>query len=142
MAAFALLILALMAPPADWDAVKALQPGITVRVEPLDGGREIQGRLIEATDTSVVVEADGTRSIVPLETIRQVARVQGRAKRLAIRGFLVGAAGGALLGAATVKSNRGVWAASLALGWGAIGSMIGALAGAGDQDVNVVYRRP
>ena len=55
----------------------------------------------------------------------------------ALRGLGIGATGGATLGA-VAETNKAQWSALMALGWGAIGAVIGAVNGL-DRDRVLVY---
>jgi len=149
---FASLIVLLIAGPASasggiragqgqWTNVVALPSGASVRVLD-DAGGTLNGEFTAATDEKIIVAVGTDRFEVAKERVQRVElRVGGGVGRGAKRGFLIGAAAGALVGFATVKSNRGAWIPFLALGWGGVGAAVGALDGRSNWRYSLVYQR-
>ena len=109
----------------DWASVTALRPQSSIAVT-LFTGKRIRGKLVTVDDQRIVVDVVEVRR----SEIQQVALFTGLARSTrAKRGFLVGAAAGALLAALTVETNRGSWMLMMSAGWGALGAMFGALGG-------------
>ena len=125
--------------PNDWDAVKALGHGITVRVQQLEG-RQIEGRLVSVDDVAITVVAKGTTFSLDRQSIGQIDRVGRQVGKRAERGLLIGAGGGAALGYSMAETNRGLWTALMAAGWGALGALIGAADGSREHEYRLVYR--
>ena len=128
-------------PYHDWEAVKALSSGSAVRIEQF-GGRQVEGRLGSVDDTEITVVEKDTAIPLDRQTIRQVGRVGRQVKRRAGIGSLVGAVGGAILGHSVAEANRGLWTVLMAVGWGAIGTLIGAVDGFRERDYRLVYESP
>jgi hypothetical protein len=85
----------------------------------------VSGNVERVSDDALDVSGEGVTSHVPRASIRTVERVLpkhvGRAAR---RGLLIGALGGAVLGAVATESNRGPWMAAMAAGWGALSAQL------------------
>lgn len=126
---------------SDWEAVKALAPGTPLRID-VDRGRYAEGTLQAIDDTQITIVRNTRVTTASRAEVRQVERVGARqtAKR-AGWGLVIGAVGGAILGYAATETNKGAWAARMALGWGAIGGVIGAIDGVHARERTVVYRR-
>ena len=81
-------------PAADWDAVKALSPGVTVRVH---AAHTIAGPLVSVSEDAVVVHSDsGQRTVTRAEIKRVDLKKRSHRGRNALIGMGVG--GGAGLG--------------------------------------------
>jgi hypothetical protein len=124
-----------------WSVVRALPPGTSVRVV-ADDGSVVTGMVMTSTDDSVDVQPSGDRRHLPRASVARVERERQHVARHVGRGFLVGAAAGAVLGVAATRSNRGKWGLALGLGWGGIGAAAGAVRGALTIDREIVYERP
>ena len=104
-----------------WASVESVPTGANVRVE-LAGGSSIVGTLVSADPHGIVVQHGvASRAIGRGEVVRLFAARSRRVADHAVRGFLAGAAVGALQGLLLTESNRGKWAAMLGAGWGALG---------------------
>jgi hypothetical protein len=108
----------------------------------VDRGRYAEGTLQAIDDTQITILRNASVMIAPRAEVRTVERVGARqtAKRAGL-GLLIGAVGGAILGYAVTETNKGAWAARMALGWGGIGGAIGAIDGRHARERIVVYRR-
>ena len=123
----------------DWEAVKALNAGATVRIQQL-GGRQVEGRLVSVDDAVIAIVAEGMTFSFERQSVRQIDRLARHVSKRAGLGLLIGAGGGAALGYATAETNRGLWTALMAAGWGAVGALIGAVDGLREHDYLLVYR--
>lgn len=116
----------------DWMAVVALPPGQNVRV---DAMQQIEGSVEHADVNGLVLVVRGRRTELPRKTVSRVVAVGSRSVgRHARNGLIIGAVAGAGVGAAAARSNRGEWVALMAIGWGGIGTLIGALEGLKHDD--------
>ena len=112
----------------DWASVKALRPQSTVALTLVTGER-LRGKLVTVDDQRLVISSDQSVEVMR-SSIQRVTLFTGLARSArAKRGFLVGAAAGALVAALTVESNRGPWMLMLSSGWGALGALFSALDG-------------
>ena len=125
----------------DWNRVKALTADAIVRIEQV-GGRQLEGRLVSATDTEVAILVGVATVVVDRQSIRQVDQVVRPVGKRALLGLLIGGAGGAILGHSTAESNKGAWTALMAAGWAAIGAVIGVVDGLKTRDYRLVYQSP
>jgi hypothetical protein len=125
---------------SDWQAVVALQPGVVLRVETFSRER-LRGPL-ERVDSDHVTLASPKGAVdIPRGSVRRVIQVGNRhVGRYALRGLLIGAAAGGTWGA-TVETNKGKWSALMAVGWGTIGAVIGAVNGL-DREQYLWYDSP
>jgi len=123
----------------DWDAVKVLSAGATVRIQEL-GGRQVEGRLVSVDDAVIAILAKGMTFSFDRQSVRQIDRLERPVSKRARLGLLIGAGGGAVLGYSTAETNRGLWTALMAAGWGAVGALIGAVDGLREHDYRLVYR--
>lgn len=124
----------------EWERVMRLTCGTIVTVE--TGSETIAGRLVSAETDRLTILTRGTESTVARSGARRVTMSQRLTRQKAGRGFGVGALAGGLVGALTTRSNRVPWATMLAAGWGAMGALFGAIDGASDRRVIVVYEAP
>ncbi len=123
----------------DWDAVKALRAGATVRIQQF-GWRQVEGRLVSVDDAVIMIDAEGTTLSLDRQSIHQIERFGRQVRKRAGLGLLIGAGGGAVLGYSTAETNRALWTPLMAAGWGAIGALIGAVDGLREHDYRLVYR--
>jgi len=118
-----------------WDQVKALSAGTFVRVSV--ASHSVSGQLQDVTDTSLAIESDKKRESFARQDVTRVSvKKQGHRGRNALIGLGAGAAIGATIGAAAYKgctgfcifqTTRGQNAGFGALGFGFIGTIVGAL---------------
>jgi len=89
-----------------------------------------QGEFLGA-DTDHLTMAVARRPVdIRRAEVRRLYRVSERkVGRFALRGLVIGATGGAILGAVAAETNKAQLSALMALGWGAIGAVIGAITG-------------
>ena len=127
---------------SDWTAVTAIAPGTPLRIE-LDQGRYAEGGLQAADDTQVTLLRRARTLAAPRADVRKIERLGARktAKR-AGWGFLIGTVGGAILGYSVTETNRGAWAARMAVGWGDIAGLIGTIDGFHARERILLYRSP
>ena len=124
-------------PTAMWAGVAVLV-GQVIRVTDLRGS-QITGELLKMENSELTVSNAGTISHIPQSA---VARVEHRLPSHAAKtGFWVGAAFGVVQSALFVKSNQQFYFPVFALGWGAVGTGIGAFTGALDHKYEVVFSR-
>jgi len=121
---------------------RTLRPGDVLIVTDTNGGRS-KGALVELTDTSILIFADGQRRNFPMQ---DVERIQRRRNGIALGAIIGAATGGALFALGSALNEGGVEAdynEAVALGWTlglstAIGIGIDALL----VVPRTVYRRP
>jgi hypothetical protein len=123
---------------AQWVAVQTLRPGSWIVVT-LFTRELIRGRLVTVDDQRIVISSEGAPVEVMRSRVQRVTMFTGvtRGTR-AKRGFLVGAAAGALVAALTVESNRGPWMLMLSGGWGVLGALFSALDGS-SRTATIIY---
>jgi hypothetical protein len=122
----------------DWDAVKALSAGTTVRIQQ-SGGRQVEGPVVSVDDAAIAILASGKTFSFDRQSVQQIDRLLRPVSKRAGLGLLIGASGGAVLGYSTAETNRGLWTALMAAGWGAVGALIGAVDGLRAHDYRLVY---
>ena len=126
------------APLSDWTTVVTLGSGASVRVESSDGMVQ-QGQFLGANTDLLTITVAKRRVDIRRAEVRRLYRVSERkVGRFALRGLGIGATGGATLGAVAAETNKAQWSVLMALGWGAIGAVIGAVNGL-DRDRVLVY---
>ena len=125
----------------DWDGLKALSTGATVRVEQL-GGSQDEGRLVSVDDTEMAIVVRATTIVLDRQSIRQIHRVGRPVRKRAVLGLLIGGGGGAILGYSAAEANKGLWTALMATGWAAIGALIGVVDGLRGRDYQLIYLNP
>jgi hypothetical protein len=124
-----LLASVVAATSSDWTSVISLPDGASVRVESSAGTID-QGQLVRADRDHLTMTVAGRSVDIRREEVRRLYRVSERhVGRFALRGLGIGAAGGATLGAVTAETNKALWSALMALGWGAVGAVIGTVNG-------------
>jgi hypothetical protein len=133
-----LLAIVIAAQPSDWATVVTLRSGASVRVESSDGMVQQGQFLLADTDHLTVTVARRPVDIRRAEVRRLYQMSERKVGRFALRGLVIGATGGATLGAVAAETNKAQWSALMALGWGAIGAVIGAINGL-NRDRVLVY---
>jgi len=122
------LTLVVAAQPSDWTDVVALPSGVSVRVE--SSGKVQSGQFVRADSDHLTIAAANRPVEIRRADVRRVYRISERhVARYAMLGLGIGAAGGATLGAFAAETNKALWSALMALGWGTVGVTIGAVNG-------------
>ena len=133
-----LLAIVIAAPLSDWTTVVTLRSGASVRVESSNGMVQ-QGQFLGADTDHLTMTVAGRPVDIRRAEVRRLYRVSERkVGRFALRGLVIGTAAGATLGAVAAETHKAQWSALLALGWGAIGAVIGAINGL-HRDLVLVY---
>lgn len=144
MIAIALLTLAVgIASPQvaedGWAGVTQLPAGVRLTVDSTSELR-VTGTLASADETGLTLNVEGRQVRVGRVDVLRVRRHQPRhVGRAARRGFLVGAAFGAGLGAVTAKSDRALWISLMTVGWSALAAGASAMIALGPPRTEVVY---
>jgi hypothetical protein len=127
----------------DWAVVQRLNTNEKLLVRQKDG-KELKGRMIEATDTTLTIDRDGKPLSIARTDVRQVYVMEGKAQKgkWALIGAGIGAGAGAGIGAAkysnTVDDSQ-IWIpVGLMFGTG-IGAASGLLFGATTRKRVMVY---
>ena len=127
----------------DWAVVQRLNTNEKLLVRQKDG-KELKGRMIEATDTTLTIARDGKPLSIARTDVRQVYVMEGKAQKgkWALIGAGIGAGAGAGIGAAkysdTVDDSQ-IWIpVGLMFGTG-IGAASGLLFGATTRKRVMVY---
>lgn len=127
----------------DWAVVQRLSTNEKLIVKRKDG-KEIKGRMIEATDTTLTIDRDGKPIGIARNDVRQVYVIEGKAQKgkWALIGAGIGAGAGAGIGAAKYSPDRDdsqVWIpVGLMFGSG-IGAVSGLLFGQTTRNRVMVY---
>jgi hypothetical protein len=101
-------------PVGTWELVQRLSTGTRISVAQVGGGTA-EGELAAVNGEGLDISSTGGRLQIPRAAIRRVTVTTGVSHRTgAKRGFLIGAAAGALVAGLTVESNRGPWTVSAA----------------------------
>ena len=84
----------------DWAVVQRLRTNEKLLVRQMDG-KELKGRMIEATDTTLTIDRDGKPLSIARTDVRQVTVIEGKAQKgkWALIGAGIGAGAGAGIGA-------------------------------------------
>jgi hypothetical protein len=92
---------------SDWAAVQQIKTNEKLFVRQKNG-KEVGGRMIEASDAALTIDRDGKPVSIPRGDVRQVYIVEGKAAKgkWALIGAGVGAGAGAGIGAAKYSPNR------------------------------------
>ena len=124
-----------------WASVESVPTGSNVRVD-LVAGSSVVGTLVSADPHGIVIQhGAASRAIGRGEVLRLFAARSRRVADHAVRGFLAGAAVGALQGLLLTESNRGEWAAMLGAGWGAVGMATAAAIETSRGSLALVFQR-
>ncbi|MFN2531296.1 MAG: hypothetical protein ABR555_08365 [Pyrinomonadaceae bacterium] len=91
----------------DWSAVKKTGTNESIVVKTKDG-KEIKGAMIEASDTTLIIDRHGKPFTIRRNEIRTIHVVSGKAAKgkWALIGAAIGAGAGAGIGATKVSSTR------------------------------------
>jgi len=128
---------------SDWAAVQRIQTNEKLFVRQKNG-KEMKGRMIEATDAALTIDRDGKPVSIPRAEVRQVYTVEGTAQKAkwALIGAGVGAGAGAGIGYAKYSPSRDdseIWVpVGLMFGAG-IGAVSGLLFGQTTRERKLVY---
>lgn len=128
---------------SDWASVKQIKTDARVFVRQKNG-KEIKGKMIEATDTTLTIDRDGKPFNVARSDVRQVYMVSGTAQKgkWALIGAGIGAGAGAGIGAAkysdSVDDSQIYIPVGLIIGAGS-GALGGLLFGATTRKRELVY---
>lgn len=128
---------------SDWSAVQRIGTDEKLIVKKTDG-KQVKGRMIEATDTTLRIDRDGKPFEIARTDVRQVQVISGKAEKgkWALIGAGIGGGVGTGIGAAKYRSDRddyGIYVymgALIGLGAGAVG---GLLFGQSRRERNLVY---
>jgi hypothetical protein len=128
---------------SDWSAVQRIGTDERLVVKKTDG-KEVKGRMIEATDTTLRIDRDGKPFDIPRNEVRQVQLISGKAEKgkWALIGAGIGGGVGTGIGGAKYRSDRddyGIYVymgALIGIGAGAVG---GLLFGQSRRDRKLVY---
>jgi hypothetical protein len=127
----------------DWAVVQRLKTNEKLIVKQKDG-KQVKGRMIEATDTTLTIDRDGKPTSIARTDIRQVSVIEGKAQKgkWALIGAGIGAGAGAGIGAIkysdTVDDSQLWIPVGLMFGTG-IGAVSGMLFGTSTRKRVMVY---
>jgi hypothetical protein len=114
---------------SQWAPVVALPSGVLVRIED-SAGSVRAGQFLKADDQGLTITVAGRPVDISRTSVRRLYRISERkVRRYAWRGFIIGSAAGATLGAFAARTNKAQWSALMAIGWGTVGATIGAING-------------
>ena len=127
----------------NWSAVQQIGTDEKIVVKKRDG-KELKGRMIEASETTLRIDRDGKPIEVARADVRQVHVISGKAEKgkWALIGAGIGGAAGTGIGATKYRSDRddyGIYiymGALIGVGAGAVG---GLLFGQSKRDRKLVY---
>lgn len=131
------------APVNSWTAVQQIGTDEKIVVKRKDG-KELKGRMIEASETTLTIDRDGKPFAIPRDEVRRVHVIEGKANKAkwALIGAGIGGAAGAGIGAAkyspNVDDSEIYVGIGLLLGIGA-GAATGVLLGRGNRKRVMVY---
>lgn len=127
----------------DWAVVQHLKTNEKLLVKQKDG-KQVKGRMIEATDTTLTIDRDGKPLSIARSDVRQVYVIEGKAQKgkWALIGAGIGAGAGAGIGATRVSRDHDdseIWVpVGLIFGTG-IGAVSGMLFGQTNRSRVMVY---
>jgi hypothetical protein len=127
----------------DWAVVQRLNTNEKLLVRQKDG-KELKGRMIEATDTTLTIDRDGKPLSIARTDVRQVYVIEGKAQKgkWALIGAGIGAGAGAGIGAVKYSPDSDdseLWIpVGLMFGTG-IGAVSGLLFGQSNRKRVMVY---
>ena len=115
----------------DWSAVQRIGTDERLVVKKTDS-KEVKGRMIEASDTTLRIDRDGKPVEIPRADVRQVHVITGKAEKgkWALIGAGIGAGVGTGIGATKYRSDRDDYhiyvymGALIGVGAGAVGGLI------------------
>ena len=137
------LVLAQQPSLSDWAAVQQIRTNEKLFVRQKNG-KEVKGRMIEATDAALTIDRDGKPMSIPRADVRQVYIAEGTAQKgkWALIGAGVGAGAGAGIGYAKYSPNRDdseIWVpVGLMFGAG-IGAVSGLVFGQTNRKRTLIY---
>lgn len=101
------LVFAQQSSLSEWTSVQQIKTNEKLFVRQKNG-KEIRGRMIEATDAALTIDRDGKPVSIPRAEVRQVYISEGKAQKgmWALIGAGVGAGAGAGIGYAKYSPNR------------------------------------
>ena len=128
---------------SDWAAVQQIQTNERLFVRQ-KSGKELKGKMIEASDTALTIDRDGKPLSIPRAEVRQVYVVEGTAQKgkWALIGAGVGAGAGAGIGAAKYSPNRDdseIWIPVGVMFGAGIGAVSGLLFGQSTRERKLIY---
>lgn len=132
--------------PSEWSSVQAIGVNEPLVVKAKDG-KEISGKMIEATDQSLTIDRKGKPFAIQRSEVREIYKVRGKAAKAkwALIGAGAGAGAGVGIGATKYSPQRDdseIWLGmGLLIGTGA-GAVTGLLFGQSRQKRSLVYRAP
>ena len=115
----------------NWSAVQQIGTDEKLVVKKKDG-KEIKGRMIEASETTLRIDRDGKPFDIPRADVRQVHRIEGKAEKgkWALIGAGIGGGVGTGIGAGKYRSDRDDYeiyvymGALIGVGAGAVGGLL------------------
>jgi hypothetical protein len=127
----------------NWSAVQQIGTDEKIVVKKKDG-KEVKGRMIEASDTTLRIDRDGKPLEISRGDVRHVHVISGKAEKgkWALIGAGIGGAAGTGIGASKYRSDRDDYAvyiymgALIGVGAGAVGGLI---FGQSKRDRKLVY---
>ena len=127
----------------NWAVVQRLNTNEKLLVKQKNG-KEVKGRMIEATDTTLTIDRDGKPLSIARNDVRQVYVIEGKAQKgkWALIGAGIGAGAGAGIGASKASSGSDdseIWIpVGLLFGTG-IGAVTGLVFGQSNRSRVMVY---
>jgi len=127
----------------DWAGVQRLNTNEKLLVKQKDG-KQVKGRMIEATDTTLTIDRDGKPFSIARNDVRQIYVIEGKAQKgkWALIGAGIGAGAGAGIGATKFSRDRDdseIWIpVGLLFGTG-IGAVTGLVFGQSNRSRVMVY---
>ena len=114
----------------NWMVVQQIKTNEKILVKQ-NNGKEVKGRMIEATETTLTIDRDGKPFSIPRADVRQVHVIEGKAQKgkWALIGAGIGAGVGTAIGAAKYDSGKDdseIWI-PVGLMFGAGGGALGGL---------------
>ena len=127
----------------DWVGVQRLNTNEKLLVKQNDG-KQVKGRMIEATDTALTIDRDGKPLSIARNNVRQVYVIEGKAQKgkWTLIGAGIGAGAGAGIGATKYSRDRDdseIWIPVGLLFGTSIGAVTGLLFGQSNRSRVLVY---
>lgn len=115
----------------NWSAVQQIGTNEQLVIKRKDG-KELKGRMIQASETTLTIDRDGKPFEIPRDDIRRVQLITGKADKLkwALIGAGIGGGTGTAIGASKYRSDRDDYeiyiymGALIGLGAGAAGGLL------------------